>query len=346
MGKHSITFRALRRGDKQIAESNPMELKLTDAEFWLPPLADVAGVVETALRRNYREVEVGIAACPDLRALGCAFSGLGGAPFLIEIGGEPYAHNPKYRDLASFDLQAIATACGRPDARLLGAGFPSLEATRGRCGELMPCLELGGRSVSKIARVGKTKNCILEDYPSLLHGGLGNLYASDGAPGDVLAVTARERIGDEASFSQVLRGALSELPGVGGAAQVGMGGIFHISDGQVRAHVSPDYDCIPFKYYDEERDEVIRQDFLQFYEAMGPDLMCMSIFWSGDPTGGALHLRGSHEHTHFFSTAGRPEGGHYHHDITPETIAYRGYFQLAERIYRVNDIYAELRSLT
>ena len=319
-----------------------MNLKLKEAAFWVPPLADVADAVETTLRQNYRYVQVSIETCPDLRALGCAFPGLGGGPFLIEIGGEPYAHNPKYRDTASFDLQAIAAACGRPDVRLLGAGFPSLQATGGRCGELMPCLAIGEESVSKIARVGEKKECVLEDYPSLLHGGLGNLYACDGVPGDVLAVRACQRIGDEPSFSQVLRRALAGLPGIGGNTQVGMGGIFHISAGQVRAHVSPDYDRIPFKYYDEERDEVVRQDFLQFYEGMGPDLFCMSVFWTGDPTGGALHLRSSNEHTHFFSTGGRAEGGHYHYDVTPDAIAYEGYFQLAERVVRVNDIYAEL----
>lgn len=319
-----------------------MELTPKEAAFRVPRLADVAGFVETALRRNYRDVEVGVEPCPDLRALGCAFPGLGGSPFLIEIGGEPYAHNPKYRYRASFDLRAVAASCGRADARLLGAGFPSLQATEGRCGELMPCLAVGGESVSKIARVGRSKECILENYPSLLHGGLGNLYACDGAAGDVLAVKVCVRIGEEPSFSQAIQGALCELPGIGGSAQLGMGGIFHITEGQVRAHVSPDYDRIPFKYYDEEREEVIRQDFLQFYDGMGPDLFCMSVFWTGDPTGGALHLRGSHEHTHFFSTAGRAEGGHYHYDVTPETIAYTGYFQLAERIVRVNDIYAEL----
>ena len=57
----------------------------------------------------------------------------------------------------------------------------------------------------------------------------------------------------------------------------------------------------------------------------------------GDPTGGALHLRPTFEHTHFFSTAGRAEAGHYHYDVTPETIHYRGCFQLARRIVRVND---------
>ena len=320
-----------------------MQLALKQADFWVPSLGDVANAVAAGLRENYRSVRVSVGACPDLRRLGCAFSGLGGAPFLIEIGGEPYVHDPELRGDADFDLEAIAAACGRPGAKILGAGFPSLRATGGRCGELMPCLALDGKSVSKIARVGPVGECLLEDYTSLLHGGLGNLYACDGGPADVLRIDARTRIGDEPSFSQAIRKALAALSADG--REIGMGGIFTVLSGQVRAHISPDYDRIPFKYYDQERNEVIRQDFLKFYEGMGPDLMCMSVLWTGDPTGGDLHLRGSHEHTHFFNTAGRAEGGHYHYDVTPESIAYTGYFHLAERVVRVNDIYAELHSV-
>lgn len=50
----------------------------------------------------------------------------------------------------------------------------------------------------------------------------------------------------------------------------------------------------------------------------------MGIVWTGDPTGGALYLRPSHEHTHFFSTAGRAETGHYHYDATPDVVEYNG----------------------
>ncbi len=319
-----------------------LHLKLKQAAFHQPRLDDIADAMAAGLAANYVEVAATVAPCPDLRDLGCAFAGLGGAPFLIEIGGEPYAHNPKYRDAASFDLTAIAAACGRPNAHILGAGFPSLVATNGRCGELMPCLALGGRSVSKIARVGPDpeRQCLVEDYPSCLHGGLGNLYACDGIPGDVVKLTVRRRTGGEGSLSQAIRHAIAPL--VDGDNHIALGGIFTVDAGQVRAHVSPDYDRIPFAYYDTVTNQVTRQDFLQFYEGMGPDLMCMSVLWTGDPTGGDLHLRPSHEHTHFFSTAGRQEAGHYHHDVTPDTIAYTGYFHTAQQIVRVNDIYAEL----
>ncbi len=315
---------------------------LKEADFWLPPLDEVAEAVRPGLSRNFLEVDVSLGPCPDLREIGCAFPGLGGRPFIMEIGGEPYVHNPKYRNESSFDLDAIMEACGRSNARVLGAGFPSLVATHGKCGELMPCLAMDGPTVSKLARVGGRKECIVEDYPSHLHGGLGNLYACDGLPGDVLRIDVRRRIGDEASLPQCIRRALAPLVGNVEGRELAMGGTFNVLDGQVRAHVSPDFECIPFRYYDEERDVVTRPEFLQYYDGMGPDLMCMSVLWTGDPTGGALHLRPTGEHTHFFSTAGRSEAGHYHFDVSPESIHCRGYFQLAERVVRVADIYAEI----
>ena len=319
-----------------------MSPTIREADFWVPPLSEVAAAIRAGLEASFLEVEIAVELCPDLREMGCAFPGLGGKPFIVEIGGEPYVHNPRFREQGSFDLDEIMRTCGRPEGRVLGAGFPSLVATNGRCGELMPCLEMDGRSVSKLARVGPQGQCLVEDYISHLHGGLGNLYVCDGLPGNVLSIEVRRRTGSEPSLSQCIRSALAPmvngLPGL----EIAMGGVFSVLDGRVRAHVSPNFECVPFSYYDEDRNVVTRPDFLQYYDGMGPDLFCMSVLWTGDPTGGALHLRSTGEHTHFFSTAGRAEAGHYHFDVDPESIHCRGYFQLAERVIRVADIYAQL----
>ena len=161
-------------------------------------------------------------------------------------------------------------------------------------------------------------------------------------PGDVLSIEVRKRIGPEPSLPQCIRSTLAPMVNDRPDREVAMGGVFVVLQGRVRAHVSPDFECIPFPYYDEDRNVVTRPDFLQFYDGMGPDLFCMSVLWTGDPTGGALNLRPTGEHTHFFNTAGRAEAGHYHFDVDPESIHCRGYFQLAERVVRVADIYAQL----
>lgn len=319
-----------------------MLTEIGEGEFRRPGLGRCAEAVRAGLAKNYAEVAAEVVECPDLRDFGCAFAGLDGSPFLVEIGGEPLVHNPRLRSAGSFDLPEILKTCGRARGCVLGAGFPSLEATGGRCGELMPCFESGGINASRWARVGEADECVVEDYESFLHGGLGNLYVSDGARGEVLRVEARRRTGGEGSFSQALRGALGVL--VAGAAdgELGMGGVFRVLAGGIRSHISPDFERVGFRYYDEEREEVVRPDFLRFYDGVGPGLFCMSVFWTGDPTGGDLHLRASGEHTHFFSESGYSEGGHYHYDVSPGEIHYEGYFQLAERVFRVADIYAVL----
>ena len=86
------------------------------------------------------------------------------------------------------------------------------------------------------------------------------------------------------------------------------------------------------------------KDFLQFYEPVGPNLQCYSVLWTGDPTGGNLNLRESGEHTHFHSYINKMEAGHYHFDVTPNDIEYECYFNLAYEVYRVNNIYKELKN--
>ena len=40
------------------------------------------------------------------------------------------------------------------------------------------------------------------------------------------------------------------------------------------------------------------------------------------------------EHFHCFSDHG--EGGHYHYDVTPDDVQYTGFFNVAEKIYRID----------
>ena len=64
--------------------------------------------------------------------------------------------------------------------------------------------------------------------------------------------------------------------------------------------------------------------------------------WTGDPTEGKLNLRESGEHTHFYDFKNKSCSGHYHFDVTPDEIEYECYFNTADTVYRVNNIYKEL----
>ena len=144
----------------------------------------------------------------------------------------------------------------------------------------------------------------------------------------------------QASLPQIIRDGLASM--ADGDRQIGMGGVFEVVAGQIRSHIMPNYACLPNGYYDDEKEAVVT-DFLQFYEHMGPGLLAFCTLWTGDPTGGDLHLRSSGEHTHFYHCDdAAQQGGHYHGDVTPKEIHYVGHFALAQRIFRFGDIYREL----
>lgn len=322
--------------------SNPADVLATDqAALWVPKLELIAEALGDGLATQYRNVKVTVEDCPDLRELGCAWAGLGGDPCIVDVGGEPYAHNPRYRDVR-FAIRDLQRCAGRDDGRILGAGMATPAAIAGHCGEVIANIDTVGADGSRVARVGPQQECIVEPYEAALFSGLANLFISRGEPGPVLAVDVSVRTGDQASLPQAIRSALSKLVEPGSHRQIALGGVFRVDRGQIRSHVMPDYDCIGHEYYDTGKEEVVR-DFLQFYEPVGPNLTCFSVLWTGDPTGTALDLRPSGEHTHFYNPDDPHEGGHYHFDVTPDEIHCRGYFAPAQTVYRIGNIYRELR---
>ena len=315
-------------------------MRYKSAAFRVPELPLVAGALRSGLKQHFASVDTSVLRCPDLRSLGAAASGMCGATSLVEFGGEPYAHNPAYRG-TGIDIEDLLGACGMPAACVFGAGMAATAVNNGHCGEVISNTLAGKDNRSRVARVGTGRECIVEPYPSPVCGPIVNLFVSDGHRGPVIRVDVRTRIGEQMSLTQAIRGSLRPLADSHG--HIGMGGIFKLLNGKVRSHVMPDYDCIDAGYYDTGRERVVR-DFLQFYEHMGPGLLCFSTLWTGDPTDGDLNLRPSGEHTHFCHVDdAAQQAGHYHGDITPEEVHYVGYFNLAQRILRFGDIYEMLR---
>ena len=80
-----------------------------------------------------------------------------------------------------------------------------------------------------------------------------------------------------------MRAGLSKVPGVGGSKQLGMGGVFRMERGKVKAHVNPDLEVLPDNYYDASQMKCVK-DFLQFYDFKAP-LMCFTTLWTDEPEG-------------------------------------------------------------
>jgi len=307
-------------------------LPVRAAKLHVPDLDELGAAIEKQLRTNFAEATVSVVECPDLRKWGLAAPGLCGSARIADVGGVPYMMDPRYHHVR-FNLGDVAQACNLPSytdqpCYIIGAAAASPYIV-GQNAELMCTSVLGKARETHYAEVDEDGKCKCGPYEADECGCLANLYLSEGRPGRVLRVEAARRTGKD-NFVSCMRKGMLRHPQVKGASQVGLGGAIKIPSGKVKAHVMPDFKKNPMEDGSPEVSE-----WLRFYE-MGPDLTCLSTIVSGDPSpGGELDLR--LEHTHFFRQSGPREGGHYHHDTTPETIRYIGYFAPAEAIYRVQN---------
>jgi hypothetical protein len=307
------------------------------APFAKVATSDVVAALQSGLTTHYESVHVAAVGCPDLKSMGVATSGMGGETALMEFGGEPYAHNPKYRG-TNVSLSEMLEASGIENPKVFGAAMADTAALDGNAGEMIS--NVGEENLSRVARVGPDKQCISDPYPVDTCGPIANMFVSEGAPGEVICVEVKKRISDQMSLTQAMRESLVTVSG--GGDHIGMGGVFELLAGKIKSHVMPNYECLVDGYYDVSQEQVVK-DFLQFYDHMGPGLLFFTALWTGDPTGGDLNLRVSGEHTHFYHPdTSIQQAGHYHGDVTPDDVHYRGYFNLANRLVRFGDIYAEL----
>lgn len=320
-----------------------MELTIEKAQFAKTSLEQISEALKKGLQKNYKLVEISIVDCPNLKQWDCPAEGLSGNQKIIDVGGEPYMHDKKLIG-AEFDYEEIAKKIGSEKSYALGAGSGAMSCLGGHCGELVINENLiTNESRSIIAQVDENQKCKSSKYTARKHGGLGNIYYSDGKPGKVIKIMIKSRSGKQGSLPQAMRTALKENLSTENDNHFAVAGVFRILNGKIKSHVQPDYDTIKHEYYDPKQMKCVK-DFLKFYEPIGPHFQCYSILWTGDPTGGKLNLRESGEHTHFHSYKGTQDAGHYHFDVTPEEIEYECYFNIPEEVHRVNNIYKELAS--
>ena len=320
-----------------------MKLKFESAKFNNPPLKIIAQALEKGLKANYQDIKVEIVECPNLKKWKCPAEGISGNEKIIDVGGEPYMHDKRFIG-TEFDYEEISKRIGSAKSYALGAGSGAMSCLDGHCGELVINENLiTNDSKSIIAQVGKNKKCTSKRYTAKKHGGLGNIFFSDGKIGEVIKIMIKKRIGDQGSLPQSIRKALIENINLENNKHIALGGVFRILNGGIKSHIQPDYADINYEYYDKKLMKCTK-DFLQFYEPVGPKLQCYSVLWTGDPTGGNLNLRESGEHTHFHSYDNQKDAGHYHFDVTPNDIMYECYFNTAHEVFRVNNIYKDLKN--
>lgn len=311
------------------------------ADLHVPPLDEVAAAIENGLKGNFLHAEVQVVDCPDLtkEPFHLAASGLSGDPSLVDLGGVPYLI-PSVRRDKIYDLAEIPSLIDfrkneSDSVMMIGAGAGPWFHVGTNC-ELMLNLSISGRggpaqdetgvrNFSRLATVHQKEHrqqqlpadqtkCAL----------LVNFLVSKGEMSKVLRVECSKRTGSE-NFITCIRQTLNQhYPD----KAIGLGGTFIIDNGKAKLHIMPDFSSCPLET-NEQMD-----NWLHFYEATGP-LVALSTLVSRDPAslnGDSLDLR--MEHSHCFSLHG--DAGHYHYDVSPDTIKYYGYFVVAEKIYRID----------
>ncbi|CRK96432.1 CLUMA_CG009848, isoform A [Clunio marinus] len=306
---------------------NVKTLTYEEKELFVPEMETLCSVIETGLKSNFSDVSVSVVDCPNLSQapFHLASSGLGGDATLVEFGSPvyllPLVNKSKIydivellRNISSYESKEFFT-CGA------GAGpFPifnqncegMLNIRVGSDGTLknethVARIVPGGVELSKVP--DQETRCAL----------LGNLYLSEGKAGKVLKVTAKRRTGSE-NFISSMRLALAEY--FTDDKTVGLGGTFLIKEGKAKQHVMDEFSKVPL--YTE--DDVNK--WLTFHEMSAP-LIAVGTFVTNEAD---LDLR--LQHFHSFSKHG--EGGHYHYDVTPDTVEYEGYFAVGRRIIRID----------
>jgi hypothetical protein len=167
-------------------------------------------------------------------------------------------------------------------------------------------IEGGGMQLAKVPQ-NETRTALL-----------GNLFLSEGKPGKVIKVTCKTRTGAE-NFITSMRNELAE---VYKDELVGVGGTFIMKEGKAKQHVMDQFSKTPL------HTEEDLNNWLKFYNMPAP-LVAVGTFVSNEAD---LDLRLHHFHS--FSDHGH--GGHYHYDVTPETVEYEGYFNVASRLVRID----------
>ena len=69
------------------------------------------------------------------------------------------------------------------------------------------------------------------------HGGLGNIYYTDGKQGKVIKIKIKGRNGEQGSLPQAMRSSLSKNLKIKDNEHLSLAGVFRVLNGKIRSHV-------------------------------------------------------------------------------------------------------------
>ncbi|KUJ15009.1 DUF1907-domain-containing protein, partial [Mollisia scopiformis] len=248
----------------------------------LPPtsLSNLISPLLTSLKQNFTDATISLVPCPNLTQppFHLAAPGLSGHEAIVDIGGPAYLH-PVPDFSKKYDLGRIVASLSSGEEKgkgrlAIGAGAGPFHIV-GQNSELIPnfYISASGNVTKNLTHYAKidpsTQTCIAGPVPGASTAGalMANLFLSDGDPGPVLRITARNRIGDK-SFTEAMRMGIEER-------EISMGGVFVVEGAKVWAHVMPDF-C------GERLEDAEVGKWLRFFEWGGEGLVFLSCFHGVD----------------------------------------------------------------
>ncbi|CAO1302711.1 unnamed protein product [Diamesa tonsa] len=249
--------------------------------------------------------------------------GINGDPTIIEYGENSYFY-PHYNKCKIYDLvPMVRNIKGFEEKEFLtfGGGAGDFTIFNQTCEGSFNMKVYSNDTVSNEGYLARTTNSAMDlvklNSNETRGTAFGNLFVSEGKPGNILKVTCRNRFGKVNFVSAMRKSLISRFPG----KTIGLGGVFIINNGTAMIHVIDDNLMkIPRKQLSQ---------WVQYFNMTAP-LVGVGTLVTNNP---CLKLERL-EHFHIYSQHG--EGGHYHYDVTPDTIEYEGYFIAAERIVRID----------
>lgn len=303
-------------------------LPFEEKPLFTPSLEEIRNVLAAGLTSNFETVNVEVVDCPNLTEgpFHLAGQGLNGSPTLLELGGPPYllphVDYTKLYDLVSISQRALQSTSKEILAIGAGAGpYPFVESN---CEGMFNLRVTSKGQIISESHLAQTtpdrKRVLLKKIPNTETrcALLGNIFISEGKPGKVLKVNCKKRIGSK-DFIASIRTSLEQHYG---DRTVGLGGVFLLKNGKAKQHVMSPFSETAI-YTEEELNT-----WLNFFD-MSATLIAVGTLVTNECD---LDLR--LQHFHSFSRHG--EGGHYHIDTTPDVVEYEGYFNVGEKIVRVD----------
>lgn len=296
--------------------------------------------IEKTMKEIYQNVKIRLvsddeAASMDLSGAPwhLASKNLGENGFFCQLGGAKNVEMKKGHHIR-FDISSALDQLAIRNEETLVIGPGAADRT---------CLSINGELIVNLTMDQYNKVVRQRSYSSIVSNGQAeqNSYESQTCgpfqhlmissvkskpTGILFEIDVEQRLSDENeeenNFISVLRRSLKEFS----TKPMGLGGIFRIEKGTIKAHVMPDF-------LDEDlttKDQV--DQWLKFYDMNAP-LNCFSVVLTDDINKSGFRL----EHSHFFSEHG--QAGHYHFDTTPKDVRYRGYFLVCTEAILIDPVY-------